>query len=353
MNKRWWMIIGLLLALASLLAGCQEEMTADEVVARLREVEASTEDAHAVVEAEFHGEGREESFVVEVWEKKPNKFRAEMLETDNAEMAGSVHLTDGRQVWVYQPAKNEVVVGEVGPDEPSSFQEVIQSMDETIQQVLDTSEVELAGEESLADRPVYKLEVTPREGEDALLPAGTQATVWVDRERWIVLQAHVVGDLVGEGRLRVRSLELNTGLSDDVFRFQAPDGVQVVQMEDRRPVPVTLEEARARVDFPLLVPAYVPGGATLIDVLAVEGAIILRYDHAATSFTVVQGTPSGERTAPPGSRETEVTVRGQPAALISDQAAGNLLTWTENGVAITIAGQISGDEILKVAESLE
>ncbi len=352
MNKHWLIVLGPLAVVSLLVVGCQGGPTAEEIVTRLKEVEASTEDAHAVVELSFKGQGEDGAFVVEVWEKQPNKFRAEMLETSDPAYEGAVHVVDGRQVWSYQPQKEEIVVGEIGPDEPSSFREIIQSMDEVIQQVLDASDVSLAGEETVADRQTYKLKVTPREGDTTALPAGTTATLWVDQERWIVLQAHFVGDLVGEGWLHVRSLELNTGLSDDLFTFDIPDGVQVVRMEDRRPTPLTLEEAHARAEFPLLEPGYVPDGATLIEVLAVEDAFIFRYDHSTTSFTIVQGSAGGKRSVPPGIEKKEVTVRGGPATLLSAGGQGVLLTWTENGVDITIAGHISEEEILKVAESL-
>jgi hypothetical protein len=40
--------------------------------------------------------------------------------------------------------------------------------------------------------------------------------------------------------------------------------------------------------------------------------------------------------------------------MIGDETGGNtFLTWTENGVVITIAGRISQNEILQVAESLQ
>jgi outer membrane lipoprotein-sorting protein len=353
MNKHWLMALGLLAVVSLLLVGCQGGPTAEEIVARLKEVEAGTEDAHAVVELSFQGQGEDGAFVVEVWEKQPNKLRAEMLETSDPAYQGAVQVVDGRQAWVYRPEENEVLVGEIGPDEPSSFREIIQSMDEMIQRVLDASDVSLAGEETVADRQTYKLEVTPREGDTTALPAGTTATLWVDQDRWIVLQAHFVGDLVGEGWLHVRSLELNAGLSDDLFTFEVPDGVEVVRMEDRRPTPLTLEEAHARAEFPLLEPGYVPDGATLIEVLAVEDAFIFRYDHSTTSFTIVQGSAGGKRSAPPGTEKKEVTVRGGPATLLSAGGQGVLLTWTENGVDITIAGHISEEESLQVAESLK
>jgi hypothetical protein len=84
----------------------------------------------------------------------------------------------------------------------------------------------------------------------------------------------------------------------------------------------------------------------------------LRYDHAATSFTVVQGDLPHMQGGPPEegahSGETvEVDVRGQTATLATDGAGNSFLSWTENGVSIAIAGHISAEEIVKVAESLQ
>lgn len=351
MNKRWFIGLSVLVAISLLLGGCRNQPTAEEIVAKLKEVEASTEDAHAILEISLQGQGMDEELVVEVWEKKPNKFRAEVLEANDSEFVGAISVTDGRQVWMYEPGKNEVVVDEVGPDEPSSFREAIQHMEDMIQQALDATDVKLVGEEDVAGVATYKLELTPREDDETFLPAGSQVTLWVDQERWVMLQAYFSGGVAGEGWMRVRSFELNTGIADDLFQFAIPEGARVTKAEDKRPKHLTLDEARAQADF-LLVPTYVPEGVTLIDVLTMGEAFILHYDHSTTSFSVIQGPSDGVREAPPG-QKTEVTVRGHTANLITDGLGNNFLTWVEDGVTITIAGLISQDEILKVAESLQ
>jgi outer membrane lipoprotein-sorting protein len=353
MDKRWYLGLSLLVATSLLVVGCQNQPTAEEIVAKLQEVEASTEDAHAVLEIDIQGQGVDENLTVEVWEKKPNKFRAAVLESSDPDYSGAVTVADGQQVWMYQPSQNEVVVGEVGPDEPSSPRDMIRELDQVIQRALDTSQVNLAGEEVVAGEKTYKLELTPTESEEALLPAGSKATLWVDQDDWFVLQAEISGDLLGKGLMSVQSFELNTGLEDALFQFEVPDGVQVTDIQDKRPTSVTLDEARAQADFPLLLPGYLPEGVSLIDVLAMDGAIILRYDHSPTSFTIIQGSAGDPMPLPLGSQQSEVTVRGQTASLFSDEGPSNLLTWTENGVAITIAGHIGQDEILEVAESLQ
>ncbi|MDY7040155.1 MAG: DUF4367 domain-containing protein [Chloroflexota bacterium] len=355
MNKRRFVgtsLIALALLLSLFLSGCQRGPTAEEIVAKMQEVEASIEDAHAVLEVSIHGQGMEAEVVAEVWEKRPDKFRAEVLEASEAELVGAITVTNGDQAWMYDPTENEVVVGKLETGEPSSPREMIQFVEGIVQRVSDTSEVKLVGEEKINGVATYRLEFTPQtDAQETLLPPGSVATLWVEQERWIALQAHLASDIVGEGWLRVRSFEFNTGIADERFQFEVPEGARVTEAEDKQAVPLTLDEALERAEFRLLVPTYVPEEATLIDVFTLEGAFIFHYDHAsAVSFTIVQ-RPKDDRSQPlPGK---EVTVRGQIGFLISDGPDNSFLTWTERNVYIHIAGNISPEEALKVAESLQ
>ncbi|MBN1976107.1 MAG: DUF4367 domain-containing protein [Anaerolineae bacterium] len=364
MEKRLLLGLSLLVTLSLLLSGCQPGPTAEEIVAKMQEVEASTEDAHAVVEFDVQFEDQDLAVVVELWEKRPAKLRAEVIEAGEAEVdgidiAGVVSVTDGEQAWLYHPGENVVVTGALGDLEsdeiPVDPQQVIQFMEEGIQWAMDNFDVKLAGEEELNGVATYKLEFTPKEdgGYSLPIPADAKATLWVEKDRWIALQAHVDGSSFGEGWVRVRSFEFNTGLDDALFQFEIPEGAEVIDISDMEPVPLTLDEAEAQAEFDLLVPTYEPDGATLIEVFRVGDAFILRYDHATTSFTIVQGDLPQPMQQSPGGEAAEVAVRGQTAALFADDAGNSFLTWTEDGVSIAIAGHISADEIVRVAESLQ
>jgi outer membrane lipoprotein-sorting protein len=377
MKKRLLIGLSVLVTLSMLLSGCQTGPTAEEIVAKMQEVEASTEDAHAVVEFSVQAEDMDMDLdvVVELWEKRPAKLRAEVLEAgetegDDVDIAGVVSVTDGEQAWLYHPGENVVVTGalsDLESDEvPVDPQQVIQFMEEGIQWAMDNFDVELVGEEELNGVTTYKLTLTPKEDEDypMPIPLDGKATLWVEKERWIALQAHIDGGSFGEGWVRVRSFEFNTGLDDSLFQFEIPEGADVVDISDMEPMPLTLDEAEEQAAFDLLVPTYEPGEATLIEVFRVGDAFILRYDHSETSFTITQfpvGPPGTVTRAAPwgeGGMEfpeeaIEVNVRSQQATLFTDDADNSFLSWTENEVSIAIAGHISADEIVKVAESLQ
>lgn len=353
MKNKVWIAVGLLLV-ASLLAGCGHEMTAEEIVAKVRETVDSTQDAHATVTATVNAQGIEMRVKAEVWEKSPNKVRAEVLEASEERFIGTILVSDGQQAWYYEPGRNQVLVGAPEGMETPLPQEMLAELQDVIQQVLEVSQVELLGSDTVAGRQAYKLLLTPKEDAgQQILPGDGAGTIWVDQEQWFILKATYEGGALGQGGMEVLSFELNPGLDDALFAFQIPEGVEVVEVQNREPVPLTLDEARQQAGFPLLVPAYLPEGATLIEVFKAEDAIILRYNHSTqVSFAIVQGT--GLASPPPLGESQGITVRGQAATAISDEAGGNtFLYWTEKGVTVTIAGHLSLAEAIKVAESLQ
>jgi outer membrane lipoprotein-sorting protein len=354
MKLRTALLVGLLLSFSLLLAGCGDRITAEEIVAKVQETVESTADAHAVVSTEIDAQGIKLSVKAEVWERAPNQLRVEVLEASEASVAGAVLVSDGQQAWAYEPERNVVMVGPPSDIEMPLPQEMLTSLQDVIQQVLDSSDVVLDGTEDVADREAYKLILTPKEGTELeVFPGGGTATLWVDKEQWIVMKASYVASTFGEGEMLVESFVPNSNLPDELFHFEIPEGAEVIDVEARQPVPVTLDEAREQAGFPLLVPDYVPGTATLIEVFRVADSFVMRYDHSPeVAFTIVQGP---ELVGPPPlGAQQNVTVRGQSATAITDEAGGNtFLYWTENGVTVTIAGHISLDEALNVAASLQ
>jgi len=360
MQRKVLTLTGLALILSLVLAGCGQQVSTEEIVAHVRQTAESTQDVHAVITVSADGplaQGNEVSATAEVWEKSPNKVRAEVVESSMPELKGVILVSDGEQAWMYDPAEKQVITGNAGEMDLPLPEQMLASMQKIVQQVLDASNATLEGEEEVAGHATYKLILTPKEGEQSLaLPGNGTATLWVDKERWIVLKASYEASSLGQGTMEVQSYELNSGVSDDLFQFEVPEGVEVIDAQAQKPQSLTLDEARAQAGFPLLVPEYVPDGTTLIEVYKLGDAIILRYDHSPeAAFTVVQGDSGMSKLSPESvGLGKPVTVRGQSATAISDEASGStLLLWTEDGVAMSVAGHISLDEAIKVAESLK
>ncbi len=354
MRRKMWMGVGLVLVLATALAGCGHKITAEEIVAKMQATMENTSNAHAMVSGSVNAQSLVLSATAEIWEMSPNKVRVEVLEVSQPRFAGMILVSDGQQGWVYDPQQHEVTVGPVGELELPLPQEMLTSLQYVIQDMLDVSEVELLGEESLAGRQAYKLSARAREdAAGTFFPGNGVATLWVDQEEWFILKAIYEAGAFGQASMEIQSFELNPGLPDDLFRFEVPEGATVREVQDETPVALTLDEARALADFPLLLPEYVPGDARLVEVLQIGDSFVLHYDHSAQmSFTVMQGR---DVTSPlPLAQMRDLVVRGQTAyAVAGDDGSNAFLFWTEDGVTITVAGSISLDEAVQIAESLK
>lgn len=378
MYSRLFMIVALLLGALGLAACAGDTITAEEVVERMEAARATTQDMHAVVAIEFTGTERSGSMVIEGWMQKTgqttadgrpiNKLRAVVLEADSPELQNSLLVSDGTTFWLYNPAENRVLTGtadSLGREAATDPLGTGGALQEMIASGLDAVDIEVLGEEAVAERNTWKLKLTPKtETEQQLQLDGiVEATMWVDEERALPLKFDLDASDAGQMQVEVRSIETNTGLSDDLFSFAIPAGAEVVdaaELADRlRPRTTTLDEARTTVNFPLLTPAELPAGATLVEVRTIgETKVIQNYAGNGVAFSLVQSSGDdfgAERQPPPGSSVEEVTVRGQPATLITgtEDQQGSLLSWEENGVQVIIAGTLLAEDALQLAAALE
>jgi len=333
------------LVILFLLLGCgpEESITADEIMGRVRENWEGAVDVHATWELSLDMGVIQDQLVVEVWRKQPDKLRAEVLEAASVEFRGMTLVSDGVQAWLYNPSRRQVAAGEPEVVKLPLVQDVIESIDRLIH-AADAGQVKLLGMEKISAGETYKLEM--------LHPDGGQALLWISKEYWVPLRVEYTSQALGKGTLTARSLELNTDLSDSIFLFEVPADVQVTQAGGAKSQALTLDEARARAGFPLLVPAYLPQGVTLTRVFQLGEAIALYYD-GFIPFTIVQSRSEAIAQVPQTGIAQKITLRGTDATLITDEAQGGIfLAWAENGVSVSIAGAISVEEALRVAESL-
>lgn len=374
MSRKGKRLLVLLVAILALgvgglaLAAFNGDPTPEEVLTRAVETLDAAQDGHAVLLVEADTPDMSGWATLEVWGKKPPegnpdahpKFRAEVRETSEAEAQGAVAVSDGEQFWLYVPARNTVWTGAV--EEMRDVEQMpayegelpFDSPQTFVDWLLQVSEVTLLGTEEIGGREAYTLQFVPRPEElPEVAATGGTGTAWVDQARWVPLQAAFDGGSIGQGQVTAELVELDMGLSDDLFTFQIPDGVEVLLIEDRLPQHLSLDEAEA--DFDLLTPSHLPEGATLVDVMKMGDAIVLRYESAQGPFAVGQGT-DGRAVEPPPASGEPVSLRGTTGTLFTnenEEGTKVFLAWTEDGRTFTVSGAISGEEALRVAESLQ
>ncbi len=359
--------------------------TAEDLLVQSLQTSQTITDGHAIVEVSLDVPEQAMSGTVEAWgrlDAGPNgepAFRVEVLTADEADLIGTIAVSDGTQFWVWNPAQNVVLTGQFEElyariaeemagqefdhegdfDHEGEFDEanIPETPEEAVAKLLEYFTAERAGSEVIGDTNVNTIRLIPipEQMPEEVRAAGGLLNVWLRESDSAPVGIAYTGSALGSGVARATFLEINQGVADDVFTFTIPEGATVINAADLElPDKDALEEAAAvEPDFDLLSPTSLPDEATLRETTNVRGAIVERYGLPdGRSFTIAQGRTS-VNLAPAEGGES-VTVRGVAGMVYTDPEDGRtLLNWSEGDIQYWIGGDLTGEEALAIAESLQ
>ena len=375
MNKKRniWLIAGAVVLLSALVSAFViMQPSAKDILTQTLETSKTIENAHAIVGINVDSPEQKASATVEFWgrhaEDGPGAFRLEVLDTDKEDAVGAIIVSDGETVWAYSPARNKVYTGTV--EEAKAAMEEKQPLhdkldteefdhpenaEEAVDKLLEYFNAARTGSDTVANSDAYTLELKPipEQMPEEYTAVGGLLNLWIDKSRSVPLAASYTDGSMGEAYITAQELEVNQSVDEGLFSFEIPDGVEVVKFADMKPESLSLDEATASFDFDVLKPEALPDGATLVDVLNMNGTIVQRYTLTdGGSFSIAQG--QSDETPKPSTQEQAVEVRGVAGSLFaSEDGSRVLLTWSENGVYLYVAGDLSSDQALEIAESLQ
>lgn len=332
----------LLLISALVVSACgqaQTTISAEEIMQRMEAARDAMQDIRATVAFDFTSPEKSGSMLMETWLKKTdqtdaqdrpiNMLRIEVREASDAQLQDARFVSDGEMFWVYHPDENRVLTGtreDLAEQPMTDAAGAARTFEDMLQRGLDAFDIEVLGEEQIAGQNTWKLRLTPASDtqQQLQLDRVVQVTMWVDEELALPLRIDVDASDMGRALFEVRSLDIDSDLSADLFTFTVPEGAEVVNVAElaaqMRPRSLSLEEAAAEVDFVLLSPADLPLDATLVDVQVIgDKMVIQNYVGSQVTFSIVQsGDEVGaERQPPIGSEVQTITVRDQEATLIT------------------------------------
>jgi hypothetical protein len=364
--------------------------TAEDLLVQSLETSQTITDGHAILEVSLDIPDQAMSGTAEAWgrlDAGPNgepAFRIEVLTADEADLIGTIAVGDGTQFWVWNPAQNVVLTGqfeelyarlaeEMAAADEFAGQEFDHDMDayegdfdeadipetpeEAVAMLLAYFTVERAGSDMVGDTAVNTVRLIPiaEQMPEELRVAGGLLNVWLRDGDSAPVGIEYVGGAIGSGVARATFLELNQGIDDAVFTFTIPEGATVIDAAELElPEKDELEEAVAiEPDFALLSPTSLPDEATLRETTNIQGAIVERYGLPnGRSFTIAQGRTDVKLTPDEGGQS--VNVRGVAGMIYADEADGRtLLNWSEDDIQYWIGGDLTADEALAIAESLQ
>lgn len=355
--------------------------TAEDLLVQALQTSQTITDGHAIVEVALDTPEESMSGTVEAWgrlDAGPNgepAFRIEVLTADDAELIGTIAVSNGTQFWVWNPTENVVLTGQFEelyarlaeemagrefdynwePDGDFDETEIPETPEEAVAKLLEYFTAERAGTDAIGDTNVNTVRLIPiaEQMPEEVRAAGGLLNVWLRDGDSAPVGIEYVGGAVGSGVARATFLEINQGIDDAVFTFSIPDGATVIDAADiELPDKDELEEAVAvEPDFALLTPTTLPDEATLRETTNVRGAIVERYGLPnGRSFTIAQGRTAVNLTPEEGGEA--VTVRGVSGMLYTEDGR-TLLNWSEGEIQYWIGGDLTGEEALAIAESLQ
>ncbi|GHO86663.1 LolA family protein [Dictyobacter formicarum] len=305
----------------------------------------------------------------ELWKAAPDKSRTEVQKSTLAQLSkGALSVSDGQQIWQYDPAKKVVYTGKVThnantPDTQSrgiagsaggqgqSLLNIIQSIFDHSSGTLRSSSAQVSG------LTAYDIHVVPRPN-----GSGVDATnfnyngeIYVDKNTQLPLKVDLNINSLGKIAVAIPQLALNQPVDNKLFTFTAPTGTKTRPLSDLNGTQdtgkLTLAQAQKQAGYHLLsIPGnqseYTLTGVTALGTPGLQ-TYTLNYMKGSQAFTLAEGKPLANL---PG-RGTATTLRGSSANIYSNNGT-TTLSWTEKEIGYRISGAISADQAKQIATLL-
>ncbi len=281
--------------------------TAAEIVERSHEAEKHV-NYRGVKNACIWMNGAPTSSVVKIVHMKPDKTRKEYFSP--RPVAGSIVILNGSDTWRYRPE------GHLWEQIRSPF---VQSTESHYDRAFDNYTVRLVGCEKVAGRDAYRIRVLPKRRGEVV------RSIWIDKGSYLTLRTEA--ETVGGRKLSVSGF---TTIQIDPKDISASAFCVTgrVRVSDRPP----------HVTFRIQKPSYLPKGYHLIGLSSMKAnahcAAHLQYSNGANLISLFERQVGGGSAAP-----------RVPRKLTS------IMSWTHDGVLLTLISDLPRGELRKIADS--
>lgn len=308
---------------------------------------------------------------VRVWRGGPDKLRAEL----QGENGDSVLVQNGDRVSIYDGASNTLKVGEKAATAPTGAEGLPGASPEEIDRLL----AEIAPYSTLtagapvgavAGRWAYPLTLEPKDRSVTLVE---RAEALVDSETYVPLRLELYAEGRPEPVARYEAQDFQVGTVPDArFEFETPPGATVERLEQRHEQAdihpgyiepqkaASVEEASELAGFAVEELPEAPGGRKLEKIVVSGDDAVLVYGSGWGTVILAEKSGNGEgNMLPPGAAGKEsaalvpaVDLGGGVGARELSTPVGTVLSWTEGGVAYTLAGSVYAGELRGAARGL-
>lgn len=314
---------------------------------------------HGLLDISLSGSGFNGKLNTEVWNESPNKNRTVVLQSTLAQLStGEITVSDGKQVWQYDPAKKVVYHASLSGTNANTNtgQDTSQFLLNVVRSIFTGSDATLVSSSaSVKGHTVYEVHVQNKPGATSSSANGTRfnysGEVYLDKTTYLPVEVVLTIQGFGQATIDLPTLTLNQPVDEKLFTFVPPAGVKV------QPFPqntgetgsLTLAQAQQQAGYHLLsIPASQAVYALQsVDALGAPGNQIYTLNYlynGSTKFAISEGKALANL---PTSGKA-IKVRGTNGT-ISTVGDTTTLSWTENGLGVQIAGSLSSSQLMTIA----
>ena len=280
-----------------------------------------------------------------VIQARPWRARVETLSP--ASHAGELFIYDGAQVIMYWPQQRfgVRVRGLPAPERA----EVRRHIERMTRSTMDAYALSLRNVDTrVASRSTYEWRVTPTKRS----PYRHRHTVWNDQRYPMPLRMSFAGE--GDApwyEFSFESITFDQPVADDAFAFEFPENAVVFEWDLSSPG-ITLDEARERMNFPVVMPKRLPAGHTVQKIVESDHClpmIAVVMNRGASTVLLTEIRDMGLAQPPLGK---QVSFGGKQGVL-TFLGAFATVTWVQDGTLLSLSGNVGYPELLAIAESVE
>lgn len=191
----------------------------DTVVDKIQNKYERIKDFHAdfTQEANVKALNKVQKAEGEVWFKKPGMMRWNYQEPTKDEI-----VSDGQTLWFYNEEEKQVILSPLNQVSDTGTATTLLSGLGKINELFKAS---FSESEEFASDGNYLIELQPKEDEEDF----NKVTVSVDKDTMIVSTMYLYDPYGNLTKVTLNNIEINGGVSDSLFDFQVPDGVEVIK----------------------------------------------------------------------------------------------------------------------------
>lgn len=339
-------------AVLTVLSGCSglsgSDMSADEIGDRIEQKHENIDSYEATIERQVDSPDRDLSTKSKIVAKpQAGLMRTEALAPAN--QRGNVMVSNETTTWMYNASANTArqmdSLGVTGMQQPN--------YGKLVDHFTENYDISVEGITTVADRSVYVLDLTPKENASQF--AGN-TTLWVDKDRWFPVKTKMRYSYDNETTTvttTYRNLSFNTGVDNSTFDFEPPANATIetvstpsTQQYDTRSA--AAENASVAVPDPA-----VPDEYTLEQAIVSEYddtvSVRLQYSNGSSHLTVAKQVGQQSKST----RGNETVQVGNSTGSYQQIGDHRILNWNCADSSYTATGELSKDELLSTAESID